>query len=104
MKNEIRPSGPQFSVPSFPATLDQNRSTIDHKCLASSESFLHQEQIGLGYVMWLADSAHGQTLSNALIHVFSLRCAHVLPEVRPNDSGGHRVDANWRQLHRHGTC
>src|SRR5258708_14859900 len=87
-------------VPSFPSALDQNRSTIDHKCLASSESFLHQEQIGLGYVMWLADSAHGETLAHALIPVFSLGCAHVLPEVRPNDSGAYRVAANGRQLHR----
>jgi hypothetical protein len=42
--------------------LDQNGSTIDHKCLASPESFLNQEQIGLGYITRLCNAFLGRNL------------------------------------------
>ena len=47
------------------AALNQDRSAIYNNGLPSAESFLHQKQIGLRYVMSLADSAHRQTLSHA---------------------------------------
>jgi hypothetical protein len=46
--------------------LYQNRTAINHNDLPSAESFLHQKQIGLRYVMSLADSANRETLSHAL--------------------------------------
>ena len=47
------------------ATLNQDRTAIDHNGLAGAESFLHQEQIGLRDVMSFADSPHRQTLARA---------------------------------------
>src|SRR5579863_2075010 len=45
--------------------LDQDRSAIDHDCLSSAESFLHQKQIGLRDVMSFANSPLRQTLAHA---------------------------------------
>ena len=47
------------------ATLNQDRTAIYHNGLPCAEPFLHQKQIGLCYVMSLADSANGETLSHA---------------------------------------
>jgi hypothetical protein len=47
------------------AALNQDRTAIYHNGLASAESFLHQKQIGLRYVMSLADSANRENLSRA---------------------------------------
>jgi hypothetical protein len=33
------------------ATLNQDRTAIDHNSLTGAESFLHQKQIGLGNIM-----------------------------------------------------
>jgi len=49
------------------AALNQDRTAIYHNGLPSAESFLHQKQIGLRYVMSLADSAHRETLSHAFV-------------------------------------
>jgi hypothetical protein len=49
------------------AALNQDRTTIYHNGLARAESFLHQKQIGLRYVMSLADSANRETLSHAFV-------------------------------------
>jgi hypothetical protein len=49
------------------ATLNQDRTAIYHNRLPSAESFLHQKQIGLRYVMSLADSANRETLSHAFV-------------------------------------
>ena len=45
--------------------LNQGRTAIYHNYLPGAESFLHQEQIGLRYVMSLADSANRETLAHA---------------------------------------
>src|SRR6266478_255877 len=47
--------------------LNQDRTAIYHNSLPSAESFLHQKQIGLRYVMSLADSADRETLSHAFV-------------------------------------
>ena len=47
--------------------LYQDRTAIYHNGLPSAESFLHQKQIGLRYVMSLADSANRETLSHAFV-------------------------------------
>ncbi len=47
--------------------LNQYRTAIYHNGLPSTESFLHQKQIGLRYVMSLADSANRETLSHAFV-------------------------------------
>ena len=47
------------------AALNQDRTAIYHNRLPGAESFLHQKQIGLRYVMSLADSANRETLSYA---------------------------------------
>jgi hypothetical protein len=47
------------------AALNQDRTAIYHNDLPGAESFLHQEQIGLRYVMSLADSANRETLAHA---------------------------------------
>ena len=39
--------------------LNQDRTAIHHNGLPRAEPFLHQEQIGLGYVTRLANAAHG---------------------------------------------
>jgi hypothetical protein len=49
------------------AALNQYRTAIYHNGLPSTESFLHQKQIGLRYVMSLADSADRETLSHAFV-------------------------------------
>src|SRR3984893_11700516 len=49
------------------AALNQDRTAIYHNGLPSAESFLHQKQIGLRYVMSLADSANRETLSHAFV-------------------------------------
>jgi hypothetical protein len=49
------------------AALNQDRTAVYHNGLSSTESFLHQEQIGLRYVMSLADSANRETLSYAFV-------------------------------------
>jgi hypothetical protein len=49
------------------AALNQDRTAIYHNGLPSAESFLHQKQIRLRYVMSLADSANRETLSNAFV-------------------------------------
>jgi hypothetical protein len=49
------------------AALNQYRTAIYHNGLPSAESFLHQKQIGLRYVMSLADSANRETLSHAFV-------------------------------------
>jgi hypothetical protein len=81
---------------------DQDRSTIDYQGLASAEFFLHQEQIGLRYIMGFANSANWKTVAHAFIQAFPFCCSHVLPEVRPNHSRRHRIYAYRRQLHREG--
>jgi hypothetical protein len=85
-------------------TSDQDRSAIYHYGLPSAESFLHQEQIGLCYVVRFADSAHGQTSADALIQVLPFCCCQVLPQVRPNNSRRHCIHANRRQLQGKGAC
>lgn len=47
------------------ATLNQNRTSIDHNGLAGAEAFLHQKQVGLREVMSFADTSYGQTLAHA---------------------------------------
>jgi len=47
--------------------LYQDRTAINHNGLPSSESFLHQKQIGLRYVMSFADSANWETFSHAFV-------------------------------------
>jgi hypothetical protein len=47
--------------------LYQDRTAINHNGLPSAESFLHQKQIGLRYVMSLADSSNRETLSHAFV-------------------------------------
>jgi hypothetical protein len=49
------------------AALNQNRTAIYHNGLPGAESFLHQKQIGLRYVMSLADSANRETLSHTFV-------------------------------------
>ena len=51
----------------YTAALNQDRTAIYHNGLPSAESFLHQKQIGLRYVMSLADSANRETLSHAFV-------------------------------------
>jgi hypothetical protein len=94
-----RPSG--FGRPAncySSAVSDEDGSAIDDQGLPRAESFLHQEQIGLGYVMRFADSAHRQTVAHAFIQVLPLCYSHALPEVRPNDSRRHGVHAYRRQF------
>ena len=79
---------------------DEDRSAIDHESLPSSESFPHQKQVGLRYVMRLADPADRQTLADALKKAVPFCCAHVLPEVCPNDSRRDCIHTNRRQLER----
>src|SRR5882762_775887 len=79
---------------------NEDRSAINHNRLPSSESFLHQKQIGLRDVVRFANSAHRQTVAHALIQVFLLCRTHGLPEARPNDSWRYSVNANRRQLNR----
>ena len=88
---------PSWEAPNW-RTSDQDGSAIDHYDLPSAEFFLHQEQIGFGYVMRFADPAHGQTGAHALKQVLPFCCCHVLPQVRPNNSGRHCIHANRRQL------
>ena len=52
------------------ATLNQDRTAIDHNRLAGGETFLHQKQVGLCNVMSFADSPHGQTLADAFKELF----------------------------------
>ena len=47
------------------SALNQDRAAIYNHHLPSAESFLHQKQIGLRYVMSLADSANRETLPHA---------------------------------------
>jgi hypothetical protein len=47
--------------------LNQDRTAIYHNGLPGAESFLHQKQIGLRYVMSLADSANRETFRNAFV-------------------------------------
>jgi len=77
---------------------DQHGSTVDYQGLASAEFFLHQEQIGLRYITGFAYPANWKIVAHALIQAFPFGCSHVLPEVRPNDSRRHRIDAYRRQL------
>src|SRR5258708_19147673 len=77
---------------------DQDRSTIDYQGLASAEFFLHQEQIGLRYIMGFANSANWKTVAHAFIQAFPFWRSHVLPEVRPNHSRRHRIYTYRRQL------
>jgi len=46
--------------------LNQDRTAINHNGLPSSESFLHQEQVGLRDIVSFADSANGETVAHAL--------------------------------------
>jgi hypothetical protein len=82
------------------AALNQDCSAIHHNGLPGAESFLHQKQIGLRYVMSLTDSANWETLAHALIQVLAFCRSHALPEVCPNDSGRYRVNPDWRELDR----
>jgi hypothetical protein len=77
---------------------DQHRSTIDYQGLASAEFFLHQEQIGLRYIMGFANPANWKTVAHAFIQAFPFWRSHVLPEVRPNHSRRHRIYTYRRQL------
>jgi hypothetical protein len=47
--------------------LYQDRTAINHNGLPSSESFLHQEQIGLRDLGSFADSANRETVAHALV-------------------------------------
>ena len=49
------------------AELNQDRTAIYHNGLPGAKSFLHQKQIGLRYVMGLADSTNRETLSHAFV-------------------------------------
>jgi hypothetical protein len=49
------------------AALNQDRTAIYYNGLPGAEFFLHQKQIGLRYVMSLADSANRETLSHAFV-------------------------------------
>src|SRR5712671_4406086 len=66
--------------------LNQDRTAIHHHRMPGAKSFLHQKQIGLRYVMSLADSANRETLCHAFVQVLAFCRAHVPPEVRPNHS------------------
>jgi len=83
--------------------LKQDRTAIDHNGLPRAEPFLHQEQIGLGYVIRLADAAHGQCVASTFEQVLPFVCTHALPKVCPNDPRRYCVDANRRQLDGQGT-
>ena len=50
--------------------LYEDRTAINHNGLPSSESFLHQEQIGLRDLGSFADSANWETVAHALIETF----------------------------------
>jgi hypothetical protein len=47
--------------------LNQDRTAIDHDGLPSSESFLHQEQIGLRDFGSFADSANREAVAHAFV-------------------------------------
>src|ERR1700757_2861605 len=90
-------SYPQDSLTRLQITaLNQDRTAIDHNRLARAESFLHQKQIGLSYVIKVADATHGQCLPNAFVQVLPFVCTHALPKVGPNHSRRYRVDTNGR--------
>jgi hypothetical protein len=61
------PSSHAISRLGTTAVLNQNRTAIYHNGLPSAESFLHQKQVGLSYVMSLADSPNRETLSHAFV-------------------------------------
>ncbi len=61
------PSSHAISRLGTKAGLNQDPTAIYHNGLPSAESFLHQKQIGLRYVMSLADSANRETLSHAFV-------------------------------------
>ena len=69
--------------------LNQDRTAIHHNGLPGAVSFLHQKQIGLCNVTSFADSPHRQTLARAFKELLPLRWAHVLPQVRADDSRGY---------------
>ena len=58
---------PFCSYPWYGAALNQDRTAINHNGLPGSESFLHQEQIGLRDFVSFADSANRETLADALV-------------------------------------
>src|SRR5580704_227597 len=80
--------------------LNENRTAINNDGLPSSKSFLHQEQIGLCDFVRFTHSANRETIAHTFVKVLSFFFSHVLPEVRPNDSGRYRVYPSWRQLYR----
>ena len=84
--------------------LNQDRTAIDHNGLPVLNPSCIKKQIGLGYVIGLADSAHRQAISHALIQVRPCVCIHALPKVGPNDSRRYRVDANRSELDSQGAC
>jgi hypothetical protein len=47
--------------------LNQDRTAINDNGLPSSESFLHQEQVGLRDIVSFAHSANGETVPHALV-------------------------------------
>jgi hypothetical protein len=47
--------------------LNQDRTAINYNGLPSSESFLHQEQIGLRDLGSFADSVNRETVAHALV-------------------------------------
>src|ERR1700691_4758217 len=63
--------------------LNQDCAAIYHNGLPSTESFLHQKQIGLRDLMSFADSASWQTLAHALIQVLAFCPTHALPPSHP---------------------
>ena len=85
-------------------TSDQDRSAINHYGLPSRESFLHQKQIGLRYVVGFADASYGQTFAYALIQMLPFCCRQVLLQVRSNDAGRHCIHAYRGQFQRKGAC
>jgi hypothetical protein len=58
---------------------DQDRSTIDYQGLASAEFFLHQEQIGLRYIVGFANAANWKIVAHAFIQAVPCWRSHILP-------------------------
>jgi len=80
--------------------LNQDRAAIDHNGLSSSESFLHQKQIGLRDVGSFSDSAHRETLAYAFVPLLAFFRTHVLPKVRADETGRYCIDPYWRDFDR----
>jgi hypothetical protein len=83
---------------------DQDGSAVYDEGLPRAESFLHQKQIGLRYVMRFADMAHRQTVAHALVEVLPFLHSHAVPKVRPNHARRHCIYPYRRQFQGKGAC